>query len=76
MKISPSVSDTINEDMTSGIYDNFPKLKDRLIHISHKVTKMKYVVNCDGLTTGELLTLLRNEYISQADFNELSGYEK
>lgn len=71
MKIASSVSDSINGDITGNIYDNFPKLKERLAHIAHKITKMKYVVNCDGLTRGELVTLLENDYISQSDFDEL-----
>lgn len=55
----------INADVKQGIYDNFPKLKDRLLFIATKLAKQIYIVNSNELSSGEKETLVENEYMER-----------
>ena len=75
MKINKSVAEAINGDIQTGIYDNFPKLKKQLAYIADKIIRSNYIINADALIATELLALVRNEYISQSEFAELTEAE-
>ena len=62
-EILMEVATQIALDIINGVYDNFPKLKDRLGYISRKIRNQSHIVNGQGLTKGELATLRENEYI-------------
>jgi len=59
------VLNRINEDLESGVYNNFPVLKKRLQHIADKIAKLIHIVNADQLTQGEISTLIENDYVSR-----------
>jgi len=75
MKIPIEVSWNIDADISMGIYDNFEKLKKQLQNISNKIINAHYCINADTLTTGEVITLRRNDYISEHDLLELTNEE-
>lgn len=62
------VLDQINEDLETGVYNNFPVLKKRLQHIADKIAKLIHIVNADQLTNGEVDTMRENEYISRVRY--------
>lgn len=54
----------IQFDIERGIYENFPKLKSRLLFISEKLIKSIYIVNEEAqLSRNEIETLIENEYL-------------
>jgi hypothetical protein len=57
-----AIAQEINYDIEKGIYDAFPKLKNRLEHIAHKLVLVTYIVDRE-LTSGEIKTLKENNYI-------------
>lgn len=75
MKIPIQVAWEIDADVSMGIYDNFIKLKERLQYISNKIINDHYCINSDKLTTGDIITLRRNNYISEHDLFELTNEE-
>ena len=56
----------IGYDITRGVYNQFPVLKERLTHISRKLFTSIYVINDDKqLTSGEIRTLIENDYMKE-----------
>ena len=53
----------IDADINKGVYELFPKLKDRLTFIRRKLYGGIYIINTEGLSNGELETLKENDYI-------------
>jgi len=56
------IANEINRDIEKGIYASYPKLKDRLEHIAHKLVLSLYVENTE-ISRGEMTTLEENDYI-------------
>lgn len=55
---------SIDFDISIGVFNNFPKTKDRLIFIAEKLQKSLFIINSDyELTEGEIRTLEMNDYI-------------
>jgi hypothetical protein len=58
------IVDEINHDIQRGVYEQFPVLREKLTHISRKLFTSIYVINDDKqLTTGEIQTLVENDYL-------------
>jgi hypothetical protein len=58
------LSNEIKLDVETGVYDQFPKLKDRLLFIAGKLFESIYVVNSSKeLSINELKTLNEQGYI-------------
>jgi hypothetical protein len=63
MKDTRTITNTIFYDIETGVYDQFPKLKERLEYIANKMIKCAYTHNAE-LSEGEKRTLRENEYIN------------
>ena len=57
------IADEINKDIRNGVYNSFPKLKERMLFIAHKLVLSLYVNNKE-LSENELNTLRENDYIA------------
>jgi len=58
------IVEEIDNDIKKGIYDQFPKLKDKLTHIRKKLHPTIYIINADPqLSKGEIKTLKENDYL-------------
>ena len=58
----------IEYDIDRGVYEQFPVLRERLTHISRKLFTSMYIINHDKqLTSGEIETLIENEYLNKYD---------
>lgn len=65
------IASEIKTDIDKGIYQMFPKLKDRLTFIGNKLFNSAYIVNSDSqLSKGEILTLVENDYLDKNDYPE------
>lgn len=60
----------IDADMNKGIYEMFPKLKERLAFIRRKIYGGIYIINAIELSKGEILTLVENDYLDKNDYPE------
>jgi hypothetical protein len=56
------VAREIQSDLQKGIYNTFPKLKERLSFIASKLLESIYIQNKE-LSSGEIKTLVENDYI-------------
>lgn len=64
----------IDADIKKGIYEMFPKLKEKLEFIRRKLYSGIYIINADDqLTAGEIRTLVDNEYLDKYDYPEYYG---
>jgi len=57
----------IDHDIERGVYDTFPKLKNRLESIRRKLYASIYIINAEELTHGEAKTLIDNDYLEDSD---------
>jgi hypothetical protein len=57
----------IDHDIERGVYDTFPKLKNRLESIRRKLYASIYIINAEELTPGEAKTLIDNDYLEDSD---------
>ena len=55
----------LNYDIATGIYNNFPILKEKLLYIMQKINKLRFVSNAKSLTQGEIKILIENDYIKK-----------
>ena len=66
-----NITSAIDTDIKKGIYEMFPKLKEKLEFIRRKLYAGIYIINADDqLTPGEIRTLLENEYLDKEDYPE------
>lgn len=56
------IANNIMRDIDSGIYDQYPKLKDRLVFIATKLVTSLYINNSE-MSISEVQTLKENDYI-------------
>jgi lipopolysaccharide biosynthesis protein len=57
------IAEEIRHDIDRGVYEQFPKLKERLSFISNKLFNSIYIINSEAqLTEGEIETLIENDY--------------
>jgi len=59
----------IKYDIETGVYSDFPKLKDRLQYIVEKLVNQIYIENARKLSSGEIKTLEENEYLEKQQRN-------
>jgi hypothetical protein len=59
------IVDEIDYDINRGVYDTFPKLKNRLTSIRRKLYSGIYIINAEELTAGEIQTLIENDYLEE-----------
>lgn len=57
----------IDHDIERGVYNTFPKLKNRLESIRRKLYASIYIINAVELTPGEAQTLIDNDYLKDDD---------
>jgi hypothetical protein len=65
------ICEEIDKDMNRGIYDTFPKLKERLTFIRRKLYGGIYIINAVELSKGEIQTLIENDYLDKNDYETL-----
>ena len=62
------IAEEIRKDIDRGVYQMFPKLKDRLTFIGNKLFNSIYVINSESqLSKGEIQTLIENDYLKEED---------
>lgn len=68
------ISDVLNHDLESGVYNNFPKLKARLEYVGNKLARFRNIINAEPLTGDEVRLLLDNDVIDEGVYYELIHY--
>ena len=59
-----AVANEINYDIETGVYVDFPILKNRLEKIAHILVKKFYIVNTE-ISNGAILCLKENDYLDK-----------
>jgi hypothetical protein len=62
-----AIVEEIDKDIHRGVYESFPKLKDRLTFIRRKLYTSIYIINSESLSKGEIQTLIENDYLKDDD---------
>jgi len=59
------IVEEIDYDINRGVYEQFPKLKERLSYIRRKLYATIYLINGEEISDGEMKTLIENDYIHE-----------
>lgn len=60
-----NIVEEIDYDINRGVYEQFPKLKERLTYIRRKLHATIYLINGEEISAGEITTLIENDYIRE-----------
>jgi len=70
------INDVLKADINSGMYNNFPKLKSRLIYIKEKLVRFTFMINAEPISASEAKELFDNDIIDREVYNTLLRYEQ
>lgn len=64
-KLLENINDVLKNDLNSGMYDNFPKLKYKLERVKEKLVRFMTIINSEALQRDDIIILLENDYIDR-----------